>query len=68
VAVTGDIVAAAKNIRPIVQGWSEIGLLKKVIDWASQAARPACDPEERKSADDLTGFQGIVDFSPTTKS
>ena len=67
-AVTGDIVAAAKNIRPIVQGWSEIGLLKKVIDWASQAARPACDPEERKSADDLTGFQGIVDFSPTTKS
>jgi hypothetical protein len=43
---TGDILAAAETITPILKGWGERGVLKEVRDWAAEAARPANDPND----------------------
>ncbi|MCK5019267.1 MAG: AAA family ATPase [Candidatus Peribacteraceae bacterium] len=43
---TKDIVKAAGFIRPVVEGWGDIGTLKEVRQWAEKAALAANDRSE----------------------
>ncbi len=48
---TADVLKAAEDVNPIVVGWGDRGTLAEVRDWATAAAVPANDPEEKGSKD-----------------